>query len=251
MTEITYLQKLRAIAIANGHRYLVRLAGPLEWSSSLAEQLIGENSALWIENRVSPHSIPAAKARGELGGEYEWIVFNSFDGFHPDAFGSVSGTLKGGGLLLLLTPKEQQWQQLGDPDQERYVEHPDEVTRCHWHFIPRLLQLLSSDPGAFTLSPGRSPANPHSSCMPRSRLLHPSSLASLRIRRSWSQLSIADLTDARCLPTSSQLTADAANQPPWESLPPICYSNPGFKRSSSPPHASTPPRPCCVMWPAS
>ncbi|MCG7973391.1 MAG: DUF1726 domain-containing protein, partial [Candidatus Thiodiazotropha taylori] len=36
-------------------------------------------------------------------------MYNAFSGFDPDAFGAVSGTLTGGGLLLLLTPSLDHW----------------------------------------------------------------------------------------------------------------------------------------------
>lgn len=48
-------------------------------------------------------------ARRHLGSEHDLIVFDAVTGgadFDPDAFGALSGTLRAGGLLLLLTPAD-------------------------------------------------------------------------------------------------------------------------------------------------
>jgi tRNA(Met) cytidine acetyltransferase len=50
--------------------------------------------------------LPLAKARTRLGSEHDLVVFDALCGedFDADAFGALSGTLRAGGLLVLLTP---------------------------------------------------------------------------------------------------------------------------------------------------
>ncbi|MCE8022354.1 tRNA(Met) cytidine acetyltransferase [Halomonas sp. MCCC 1A11036] len=66
---------------------------------------------LWLSTERPPdvpsgHWLPPAKARTRLGLEHDLIVFDAMTegGFDADAFGALSGTLRAGGLLVLLTP---------------------------------------------------------------------------------------------------------------------------------------------------
>lgn len=52
------------------------------------------------------------KARTRLGMEYDGIVFDAALSFDADAFGAIAGTLCGGGLLLLLVPRQDEFQAL-------------------------------------------------------------------------------------------------------------------------------------------
>ena len=52
-------------------------------------------------------TLAMAKAATQLGGEQSLVIFDAAQpaaGFDPDAFGAVAGTLKAGGLLVLMTP---------------------------------------------------------------------------------------------------------------------------------------------------
>lgn len=46
------------------------------------------------------------KANKWLGQEFDTVIFNTRDGFSPNAFGAVTGTIRGGGYLLLLKPEK-------------------------------------------------------------------------------------------------------------------------------------------------
>ena len=45
------------------------------------------------------------KANELLGQECDAVIFHSHDQFDPNAFGAVTGTIRGGGFLLLLKPE--------------------------------------------------------------------------------------------------------------------------------------------------
>jgi tRNA(Met) cytidine acetyltransferase len=67
-------------------------------------------------------------------------------GFDPDGFGAATGAIRGGGLLILLTPPTVEWSSRPDPQAERISVWPfasDELSR---RFITRLITVLESDP---------------------------------------------------------------------------------------------------------
>ena len=67
---------------------------------------------IWWWGDAAPPGVEAIslrRARGQLGGECELLVFDARTGFDADAFGALSGSLVGGGALLLLTPPPGPW----------------------------------------------------------------------------------------------------------------------------------------------
>ncbi|MEJ2622140.1 MAG: GNAT family N-acetyltransferase [Candidatus Thiodiazotropha sp.] len=80
-----------------------------------------------------------------MGRESGLLVYNAFSGFDPDAFGAVSGTLTGGGLLLLLTPALDQWPDFTDPEFERISVANYDLPKSS-HFFTRLARLLKTEP---------------------------------------------------------------------------------------------------------
>ncbi len=49
-----------------------------------------------------------------LGAEYDHAIFDAHHGLYPDALAAISGTVKAGGLLLLLCPTLDEWPQYTD-----------------------------------------------------------------------------------------------------------------------------------------
>ncbi|MCE8039678.1 tRNA(Met) cytidine acetyltransferase [Halomonas sp. MCCC 1A11062] len=93
----------------------------LVWSTSPADTARQQALAIWQArawqrpcwvSSAAPEKawqqgwLPPAKARTHLGGEHDLIVYDAASeaGFDADAFGALSGTLRAGGLLLLLLP---------------------------------------------------------------------------------------------------------------------------------------------------
>nr|WP_299243636.1 GNAT family N-acetyltransferase [uncultured Halomonas sp.] len=91
-------------------------------------------------------ALPMAKARTRLGGEQDLVVFDAVSkdaGFDPDAFGAVSGTLRAGGLLVLLTPSA--WQKdLPEPDADyaRLDAWPYQPSELSARYLARLARRL-------------------------------------------------------------------------------------------------------------
>ncbi|MCK2183874.1 tRNA(Met) cytidine acetyltransferase TmcA [Halomonas getboli] len=107
---------------------------------------------LWVgpeppEGIAAETWLPAAKARTRLGGEHDLIVFDALSpgaGFDPDAFGALSGTLRAGGLLVLLTPAD--WGVRPDADYARLAAHPHAAEALSAHYLARQARLLEASP---------------------------------------------------------------------------------------------------------
>ncbi|EOD56074.1 tRNA(Met) cytidine acetyltransferase TmcA [Aeromonas molluscorum] len=129
-----------------GERRLVWLEGA-ETETLAAAQTWLSGDIFWLGEGPPQYApLPAAKALQRLGQECDTLVFNSFSGFHPDAFGALAGTLRAGGLLILLTPPRAEWPGFADPDRLRLVATPDDLPRAGQGFIARLARLLHQDP---------------------------------------------------------------------------------------------------------
>ena len=143
---------LRQALARTGERRLIWLEGHEADCITRTEPLLGE-AVFWLGDGPACHKpLPAAKALQRLGQECDTLVFNAFSGFHPDAFGALAGTLRAGGLLLLLTPPRAAWPAYPDPDRLRLVAQPEDAKRAGHGFIARLVRLLTGDP-ALSLSP--------------------------------------------------------------------------------------------------
>ena len=149
------LATLRQSLARAGERRLIWLEGREVDCIARAEPLLG-GAVFWLGNGPDHHApLPAAKALQRLGQECDTLVFNAFSGFHPDAFGALAGTLRAGGLLLLLTPPREAWPAYPDPDRQRLVAQPEDAGRAGQWFISRLVRLLAGDP-ALSLDPASS-----------------------------------------------------------------------------------------------
>jgi tRNA(Met) cytidine acetyltransferase len=68
--------------------------------------VIDGHDRLWIGTTAADAGpvMPASRARTLLGGEWLDAVYDAHAGLDVDALAAVAGTLRGGGLLLLLVP---------------------------------------------------------------------------------------------------------------------------------------------------
>lgn len=144
---------MRQCLARTGERRLIWLEGEQADCIARADALLGE-AVFWLGEGPACHNpLPAAKALQRLGQECDTLVLNAFSGFHPDAFGALAGTLRAGGLLLLLTPPRAQWPGYPDPDRVRLVARPEEAAQAGHGFIARLMRLLEGDPALSLLPP--------------------------------------------------------------------------------------------------
>ena len=97
---------LGKLARSRHHRYCIVLTGPPAWGRPAARKLLlsaSANQTLWIGSGA-PEGVQSIASRDfhqVLGAEFDTLVYDAHAGFDPDAFGAVTGTLRGGGLLSL------------------------------------------------------------------------------------------------------------------------------------------------------
>ena len=121
---------------------------------------LGTGEAFSTAGATPVRALAMAKAATQLGGEQSLVIFDAAQpatGFDPDAFGAVAGTLKAGGLLVLMTPAA--WA-AADPAP---VPDGDHARLAHWPFarqqltaryLARLARRLSSHASVLHWSQG-------------------------------------------------------------------------------------------------
>lgn len=95
------------------HRQLIVISGEVEACIAAAKVFTTALSCLWLSDAVieGEDVLAVNKATTVLGQEYEAVVFDAQGAasFNANAFGAISGTIIGGGCLVLLTPDLEQW----------------------------------------------------------------------------------------------------------------------------------------------
>lgn len=106
-------------------------------------RLSSQVSVLWIStSTLIPDALPAHKARMVLGREFDAIVFDAFSGLDVNAFAAVSGTLRGGGCFLLLSPTLEDWPAFADPAYQRFLPYPYTAANVKGLFLKRFIRVL-------------------------------------------------------------------------------------------------------------
>ncbi len=131
------LARLRRSAVERRWRLLLLFRGEADWCRDAARALLDRSSTgapasrLWIGPvcNAAPEALSPKKAAGVLGREFADLVFDAHAGFAPDAFGASLGTVRAGGLVVLLAPF--------DLTDTVYADR---------RFFRRLLGLLKADP---------------------------------------------------------------------------------------------------------
>ncbi len=100
-------------------RQCVILLGDKEWCLSSSRVLLAEfdkNNLIFLSNSICSdyRTISQKQAQQQLGKEFSAVIFDALDGFNPDSFGAIVGTIKAGGALIVFMPSvlpDSLWQQ--------------------------------------------------------------------------------------------------------------------------------------------
>lgn len=138
----------------SGQRRLVVLSGSRDWTENCIAALNCDLTG-WLLVAADDHGLvlPGAlrqvsgkQAHQVLGQEYPGILFDCAGGFNPNGFGQVCGTLKAGGLLILLAPPFARWPEAADPERSSLVTGSGAVAEVGHRFIDHLLRTIREDP---------------------------------------------------------------------------------------------------------
>ncbi len=132
---------------SSNHRYCIVVAGDKEWQKQKTRKILdhfADKQIRWISADPPANAIviKTSKITNILGDETDVIVFDACSGFNPDIFGAVSGIIRGGGLLILLTPPLSEWAQFNDPEYERITVYPTPPEKMTGRFLARLVQVI-------------------------------------------------------------------------------------------------------------
>ncbi len=108
-----------------------------------------------LEQLENAHVFSPGLFKRFLGGECDLLVFDAHEGFDPDALGALAGTLRGGGLMLLLTPSLDIWHTLTDREFQRINVYPYSNHQNNGLFLKRLAGLLDASDNVLHLQQGQ------------------------------------------------------------------------------------------------
>lgn len=157
------VRRLRAQASAAGHRLTLVLSGDPDWTAAAAGSAVTAAGAspVWLCDRpIHPLARPLNTATRLLGGECDLLIYDAWSGLDPDGFGAATGTLRGGGLLILTCPPLTDWPGLPDPQAGRIAPWPLGAAAVDGRFIARLVRVLRNRPGVTILEQGPAGAPP-------------------------------------------------------------------------------------------
>ena len=154
-------QGLRAEALSTNQRRALVLSGPADWTlnaarATLAALLEHQGKPVWLSNRDLPEPhLPATAGDRLLGTELDTLVYDAHGGLDPDSLGAALGALRGGGLLILLTPDLDAWPEAPDPLAEGYTPDVATAARKPSRMTRRLAWVLSQAPGVTLVRAGQ------------------------------------------------------------------------------------------------
>lgn len=128
------------------HRQLVVLCGELDWRLQQLEQFHLPADTLWLgENSLisSFQNLDLTRLKHRLGQEIPHAVICAETGVDADAFGLASGMIQAGGILWLLIPPLQDWLQIPNPANQRFMSYPHNAQDAEPAFIQHLQQHLT------------------------------------------------------------------------------------------------------------
>ncbi len=125
------------------------ISGDTPWTTERVHELMAQAPGDWLwvtestaqnvpENKLAPSAVKTL-----LGREFLHAVFDARDGLDAQALAILSGTLKAGSLLVLLTPFFEDWPQRPDADSVRWSDTAQPIPTPN--FIRHLLTCLQRD----------------------------------------------------------------------------------------------------------
>lgn len=92
-------------------------------------------SAVWIGDKFTEQTLPFypfAQSKNLLGQEFDLIIYDCTSHFHLESLAIASGTLKAGGILIMLIDNWQTWQQQIDQDSLRWHNSPVAISAVNF-----------------------------------------------------------------------------------------------------------------------
>ena len=149
------ISQLRQQAAISGQRRMLVCAGDVSWCQQIVEHSLGiisdSGCSLYVgeTDMAGISTVSAKQSRQWLGRELDFLIFDAWSGFDVDAFGALSGTVRAGGILLLLLPDLNDLQAWVDPEHRRIQVYPQQLKEVSGYYLQRLASLIK-DSGLVT-----------------------------------------------------------------------------------------------------
>ncbi len=147
-------------------RIVLSIQGDQNWCRELflAVQLVHTDALVISDRELGNKPVSYARVETLLGSESSVVVVDLFDGLNPDVLCIASGLVRCGGLLILLSPRLQNWGTIND----RYGVWQDNAVSRHPVFVEYIFDsLIHESSGGITLVQGQ--ALPPISRLPRAQ----------------------------------------------------------------------------------
>ena len=102
---ISFVKQVQRQAKINNHRRIIHLCGDLDWCYQQATTIIHAAHLPYFWCGPGPVEINTVSYKQILGQETSLLLINANPTFDPNMFAASEGTLRGGGLLILMSPK--------------------------------------------------------------------------------------------------------------------------------------------------
>jgi tRNA(Met) cytidine acetyltransferase len=89
-----------------------------------------------------------------LGQECDVLVYDSYAGLNPDALGALVGTIKLGGVCIIISPEQPDWIDFTDPEYNRLCVEPFTPEQISHHYIEYFINQLNQSKSILTVSQG-------------------------------------------------------------------------------------------------
>lgn len=165
------LEPYRTQLLRQRHRGLVCIEGTNSDCYAWLERQHPDGYMLISDHETggSAGRIPPARFQDYLGQEFHCLVWDTFSGIHPNAIAALSGTLRAGGLLVMLLPEKRQWPHFQNQDNRRICRYNESPAQTHHYFLQRVLRALEQFGGRqcfpANTAPALAPAHAPDACV--------------------------------------------------------------------------------------
>lgn len=146
MSDDTALNALTEQMAREGIRRLLIISGEGAWPQEQAFALRSTLPGDWLWVGATAPAEPCCTPQALqtlLGREFRHAVFDARQGFDAAAFAALSGTLRAGSWLVLLTPLWQDWQTHPDADSLRWSDCAEPIPTPH--FVEHFQRVITRD----------------------------------------------------------------------------------------------------------
>ncbi|WP_133469301.1 tRNA(Met) cytidine acetyltransferase TmcA [Paraglaciecola marina] len=137
------------------HRQLLVISGNRDWVSKNLSPIIqlANEETLWVGSpQLNIKHINIKDYRSRLGQEHNYLILDCFEGFRANAAMALSGTIKAGGLMIILCPDFEEWKTFADPENINRISYGLKQITVENLFYDYLSSAFLNDPSVAMLT---------------------------------------------------------------------------------------------------